>query len=161
MLWPFHMLVEKVSRSLHYLDSTVHKMLQYCFADMFLVNALQVINAPDATSDDPNYKCCIHVSTYRKVSTLCVCYSSWHYLPSLTEDDDPGTEEDLPLMFDSCDGQDAGEGNTRLAALRHALITQLLERLDQAEEVGGLRSICYLQVCYCVILKCRTNTSWH
>ncbi|XP_064395390.1 E3 ubiquitin-protein ligase UBR4-like isoform X5 [Halichondria panicea] len=62
------------------------------------------------------------------------------------EDDDPGTEEDLPLMFDSCDGQDAGEGNTRLASLRHALITQLLERLDQAEEVGGLRSICYLQL---------------
>ncbi len=50
-------------------------------------------------------------------------------------------------MFDSCEGgRDVGEGNIRLAALRHALITQLLERLDQAEAVGGLRSICYLQV---------------
>lgn len=68
------------------------------------------------------------------------------YVP--LEDDDPGTEDDLSLLLDSSEEPhgETGESNTRLTALRRSLISQLLERLDQAEAVGGLRSICYLQV---------------
>ncbi len=64
------------------------------------------------------------------------------------EDDDPGTEDDLSLLLDPSEEPrgETGEGNTRLTALRRSLVAQLLERLDQAEAVGGLRSICYLQV---------------
>ena len=35
---------------------------------------------------------------------------------------------------------------TRLSTLRRLLISKLLDHLNQAEDVGGLRSISYLQV---------------
>ena len=87
-------------------------------------------------------------------------YNNIHVLLT-SEEEDPSIAENLTLMLDSTETQEKGEDNVRLASLRRALIGQLLERLDQAEAVGGLRSICYLQVCeVCVCVCTRVRVCW-